>query len=88
MTHEKLTPQNLVELFRCARAGTRQAYQKNDPAGEIAEIAGRSTALLDLMEAERAALKADIEYLDEQIEKIKPIADYFRKSKEYERNNN
>ena len=88
MTHEKLTQQNLVELFRCARAETRQAYPKNDPAGEIAEIAGRSVELLDLMEAERAALKADIEYLDEQIEKIKPVADYFRKSKQYERNDN
>ena len=83
-----LNPEALRDAFTGARDETAKKYEEGkEPAQTIAEIAGASVELLDQMESERDALRSRVTYLNEQIEKIKPIADYFRKSKDYESKN-
>ena len=83
-----LNPAALRDVFTEARSIASQLYREGkEPAQTIAEIAGASVELLDQMEEERLKLKSRVEYLDAQIEKIKPIADYFRKAKDYESKN-
>ena len=88
MSKDYLNPEALRDSFIAARSATAGRYLNGvEPAQTIAEIAGTSVELLDQMESERDTLKGRVTYLNEQIEKIKPIADYFRKSKDYESKN-